>query len=97
MRATKGTAKTFIENGISCTVIYKISEPLKPNIVDYLTEKKFMLVINTPSPETVTPQAASDGYLIRRKAVEFGIPIVTNLELAARLVEAIIRNPALGY
>ena len=95
--ATKGTAKTFIEKGIPCTAIYKISEPHKPNIFDYLTKKKFKLVINTPSPETVTPQAASDGYLIRRKAVEFGIPIVTNLELADRLVEAIIRNPTLGY
>ncbi len=44
-------------------------------------------MINTPNLESDDPQVLSDGYRIRRKTVEFGVPLVTNLELAAALIE----------
>jgi carbamoyl-phosphate synthase large subunit len=51
--------------------------------------RKLKLIINTPSPEKIELQAITDGYLIRRKAVECDIPIITNIELADRLADAL--------
>jgi uncharacterized membrane protein YbaN (DUF454 family) len=75
----------------SCEKIYKISEGKKPNVLDLLVERKINFVFNTPNPSRIITQALTDGYLIRRKAVEFGIPIITNLELVDSLANA-LRN-----
>jgi carbamoyl-phosphate synthase large subunit len=80
--ATKHTAEALRSNGLHCETIYKISEGKKPNVLDYLENRKIKLVINTPSPDNISTQVVSDGFLIRRRAVEFGIPIITNLKLA---------------
>ena len=68
------------KNGIYCENIYKISEGKNPNVLDFLMNRKLKFVINTTSPDKIEAQTITDGYLIRRKAVEFGIPIITNLE-----------------
>lgn len=47
------------------------------------------LVINTPSPSNPDSQVVSDGFLVRRKSVEFGVSIITNLELADTIAEAL--------
>ncbi|NLE06706.1 MAG: hypothetical protein GX638_18140, partial [Crenarchaeota archaeon] len=44
---------------------------------------------NIPHPNRIVTQAITDGYLIRRKAVEFGVPVFTNLELVDSLVNAL--------
>ena len=91
--ATRHTAEDFWANGIDCTVLYKVREKKKPNIMDYLTNREIKLVINIPSHEgeAESRQITEDEYLIRRKAAEFGIPVVTNLELARALVKSLIR------
>jgi carbamoyl-phosphate synthase large subunit len=76
-------------NGIPCEKIYKISEGKKPNVLDFLTERKINFVFNTTHPNRIVTQAITDGYLIRRKAVEFGVPVITNLELIDSLVNAL--------
>jgi carbamoyl-phosphate synthase large subunit len=87
--ATDHTAEALIENGIACEKIYKISEGKKPNVLDYLAERKINFVFNTTHPNRIVTQAITDGYLIRRKAVEFGVPVITNLELVDSLVNAL--------
>jgi carbamoyl-phosphate synthase large subunit len=89
--ATKHTAKALKKKGVHCESIFKISEGKNPNVLDFLLEQKLNFVINTPHPNKIDLQAITDGYLIRRKAVEFGIPIITNLELADNLANA-LRN-----
>lgn len=89
--ATEHTANTLKENKINCEILHKISEKKTPNIKDYLTDKKIKFVINIPSVNNgeISKQIFDDEYLIRRTAVEFGISIITNLELARTFVNAI--------
>ena len=91
--ATQHTAEEFSSNGIPCSILYKVSEKKMPNILDYIQSREIRLVINIPSHEgdPATQGILRDEYLIRRKASEFGIPIVTNLELARTLAEALVR------
>ena len=85
--ATRNTCEAIKTSGIPCREVKKVSEGGSPNILDLIEEKKIQLVINTPNLECVDNATLSDGYMIRRKAVEFGIPLITNLELAGKLVE----------
>ncbi len=90
--ATRHTAEELSQKGIESTILYKVRERRKPNILDYLTSKEIKLVINIPSHEREAESRLilRDEYVIRRKAAEFGIPVVTNLELARALVRALI-------
>jgi len=90
--ATRHTAEELAGKGIDSTILYKVRERRQPNILDYLTSKEIKLVINIPSHETDAESRLilRDEYVIRRKAAEFGIPVVTNLELARALVRALI-------
>ena len=87
--ATEHTADKLTENGIPCQKVYKISEGKKPNVLDFLVERKLSFVFSTPHPNRIVSQAITDGYLIRRKAVEFGVPVITNLELVDSLATAL--------
>ena len=69
--------------------VYKISEGGSPNVLELLERQEIKLVINTPSPGNPDSQAVSDGFLIRRKSVEFGVSMITNLELADALAKAL--------
>jgi len=91
--ATEHTGEALKKNGVKCDILYKISEEKKPNILDYMINKKISMVINIPTMGvTATKQAVDDGYLIRRKTVEFGVPVITNLELAEAFAEAMEKN-----
>jgi len=84
--ATEHTAEYLKKKGgLQVKILNKISEPeRKPNILDYLVEGKLELIINIPST-TVLEKFASmleDEYLIRRKAVELGVPVLTTYEAA---------------
>ena len=90
--ATEHTADVFRKAGLnSITVLHKVKESgKKPNILDYLTNRKVNLVINIPSGNSEKKDEIwEDEYIIRRLAVEFNIPVVTTLELASALVRAI--------
>jgi carbamoyl-phosphate synthase large subunit len=85
--ATEGTARAIRASGVSCGEVYKIGDGKEPSVLDVIEDGSVGLIINTPSPGN--PQAVSDGYLMRRKAVEYGIPMITNLELANTLANVI--------
>ena len=91
--ATEHTAEVLQAQGVnSVTVLFKVKEAkVNPNILDYLQERKIDLVINVPmtNKQTSYSEILTDGYVIRRQAVEFNVPVITNLELAAALVEVL--------
>jgi carbamoyl-phosphate synthase large subunit len=87
--ATKGTAEVLKDNGINVEVIQKVSEG-RPNVIDMMINQKFDLIINTPGGK----RGKTEGYLIRRTAVERNIPYITTIPGAIATVNAIkaIRN-----
>ncbi|MEM2856711.1 MAG: carbamoyl-phosphate synthase (glutamine-hydrolyzing) large subunit [Candidatus Nitrosocaldaceae archaeon] len=91
--ATEHTADFLIENGFSdIKIVYKISEPnRKPNIATLLYNKEIDLIINIPNTTTTEKYAKmlDDEYLIRRKAVELGLPVLTTLEAATSFVKTL--------
>ncbi len=85
--ATAGTHKFFEENGISSTMLYWPDEPDKhPNTLDYIREKKIDLVVNIP--KNLSKGELRNGYRIRRNAIDFNIPLITNARLASAFIYA---------
>jgi len=91
--ATEHTAETLRNAGVNnISVLHKVREVgMNPNIVDYLQKGRIDLVINIPMPNTAGKYSdvLKDEYTIRRLAIEFNIPVVTNLELASVLTKVL--------
>ena len=90
--ATKHTGDVMLSEGVNVEILYKVKEAdANPNILDYLQEHKIDLVINVPMPnkQTSYTDVLTDGYIIRRQAVEFNVPVIVNLELAYTLVKVL--------
>jgi carbamoyl-phosphate synthase large subunit len=91
--ATEHTAEFLREEGFNdVKVLYKIRETSrKPNIMDAILNREVDLVVNMPSSITLDKYAEmlKDEYIIRRKAVELGIPVVTTLEMAYALLKVV--------
>jgi carbamoyl-phosphate synthase large subunit len=85
--ATRGTAEFMKANGIEAEVLYWPLERQEPNTLTYISEGQVDLVVNIP--KNVEKEELDNDYLIRRKAVDFNVPLITNLQLAKRLVEAL--------
>jgi len=88
--ATEGTAAFLRQNGIEATRLHWPSEAASPNTLEYLAQRKIDLVINIPK-NTGEEELAND-YQIRRRAADFGIPLITNIQLAERFVEALSKK-----
>jgi len=84
---TEGTSKFLTENGFECTTVYKISSDRHPNVIDLIESKKVSMVVNTPNK--FSHEEISDGYLIRRKAVDQNVPLVVNLQIAKLLARSL--------
>ena len=80
---TDGTAEA-VEDDVKISVVNKVSQE-SPNIKDAILNGEIKLIINTPSGK----QSADDNYLIRRMAVELGIPYVTTLAGARAALNAV--------
>jgi carbamoyl-phosphate synthase large subunit len=88
--ATGGTAAFLKNNGIDAQVLRWPLEQQSPNTVEYIREGKIDLVINIP--KNFQEDELTNDYIIRRSAVDFDVPLITNLQLARRFVEAIARK-----
>ena len=88
--ATQRTHEFLESRGIPSVLLHKISEPRSPNIREYLEQKRVDLVINIPTHSSSAEQ--TDGYFIRRIATDHGIPLITNVQLAKRVEEALFRE-----
>jgi carbamoyl-phosphate synthase large subunit len=87
--ATTNTYNLLKIEGVAAKHVYKISEKKAPNILTYLEQRKFDLVINSP---TLKDRASEqDGYIIRRKAIDYNIPLINNLKIAILFVNSIYK------
>jgi carbamoyl-phosphate synthase large subunit len=84
--ATKGTAEFLSKNDIEATAVYWPLEKETPNAIDIIRQRQVDLVINIP--KNFQEVELTNDYMIRRAAVDFNIPLITNLQLARRFVEA---------
>ena len=84
--ATHGTAERLLELGIECLSVGK-DEANDTSAVSLIDQGVVDLVINIP--REYDEQGRPDGYLIRRRAVDAGIPLITDLKLATAMVEAL--------
>jgi carbamoyl-phosphate synthase large subunit len=85
--ATGGTSRYLTQSGVPNTLVHWPSEPEKePQALDLLHRKEIDLVVNIP--KDLTPRELSNGYKIRRAAIDLNIPLVTNARLAAAFISA---------
>ena len=84
--ATGGTHKTLAENGIESTHVYWPSEEGHPQALEMLHRKQIDKVVNIP--KNLTAGELSNGYKIRRAAIDLNIPLITNARLASAFINA---------
>ena len=85
--ATPGTARFLAENGIENTLVHWPSEPeAKPQALEMLHNKEIDMVVNIP--KNLTAGELTNGYKIRRAAIDLNIPLITNARLASAFINA---------
>ncbi|WP_315448514.1 carbamoyl-phosphate synthase (glutamine-hydrolyzing) large subunit [Segatella salivae] len=85
--ATGGTSKFLDENGISNTRVYWPSEAGQtPQALDLLHEHKIDMVVNIP--KNLTVHELTNGYKVRRAAIDLNVPLITNSRLASAFINA---------
>ena len=88
--ATGGTHNFFQENGIETERVFWPDENDKqPNTLDLIKNRKVEMVINIPKDHTT--REISNGYNIRRNAIDFNIPLITNARVASAFIYAICK------
>ena len=88
--ATGGTQKFLEENGVESTfVAWPDDENAELKVNDMIAEKRFDLIINIP--KNLTERELTNGYLIRRGAIDYNIPLITNARLAGAFIKAFCR------
>ena len=86
--ATAGTAKFLNENNVKATAVGWPDEDHKdiPNVMQMIADHKFDLIVNIPKNNT--KRELTNGYRIRRGAIDHNIPLFTNARLASAFIEA---------
>jgi carbamoyl-phosphate synthase large subunit len=87
--STHGTHEFLRLNGIDSIDLAWPDEDAKPNVMDYLRSKKIDLVVNIP--KDLSSHELSNDYSIRRGAVDYNIPLITNARLASAFIYAICK------
>ena len=84
--ATAGTAKFLNDNGVEATAVAWPDEEGENNVMDMIAAHQFDLIINVPKNHT--KRELTNGYKIRRDAIDHNIPLITNVRLAKAFIEA---------
>ncbi len=84
--ATGGTSRYLTENGIENTLVYWPSEEGAPQALDLLHKKEIDMVVNIP--KNLSTGELTNGYKIRRAAIDLNIPLITNARLASAFIHA---------
>jgi carbamoyl-phosphate synthase large subunit len=87
--ATGGTHHFFQENGIETEQVFWPDEDKQPNTLDLIKNRKVEMVINIPKDHTT--REISNGYRIRRSAIDFNIPLITNARVASAFIYGICK------
>ena len=88
--ATENTADFLRANGILCEKVYKISSGKEPGVLSLVEKGAVDLIINIPT--RAFERENTDGFTIRRKAIDMNIPLITNRQLAEAFVMALLEN-----
>lgn len=90
--ATGGSYNYLVENNIPATRVYWPSEETKePQAMELLHHKAIDMVVNIP--KNLTQGELDNGYKVRRAAVDFNIPLITNARLASAFITAFCTIP----
>ena len=92
--ATEQTADFLTERGVKCEKVYKISTAKHPNVSDLLAKGRLDLIINIPTHPF--QRESTDGFTIRRKAIDMNIPLITNRQLADGFITALAEQKGNG-
>lgn len=85
--ATEGTAKFLKENDVKVTKLYKVSTEKSPNIEEYVRDGKIDMAVVIPTK--YAHDEMTDGYDIRRMAVDQNVPLITNVQFAKALIQSL--------
>lgn len=85
--ATKGTAKFLKTHGVPVEILFWPLKGGNPNAAEYIRSGKIDLVINLP--KNYQEEELTNDYMIRRTAVDYKVPLITNRQIAMRLAEAL--------
>ncbi len=89
---TEGTQKYLEKNGIASICVHKISEELMPTVESLITNREVDLIINIPRRERhVSEENVSDGFKIRRLAIDHHVPLITNLQIAEIMMQSLAK------
>ena len=91
--ATEDTKRSLVKSGIEAVKLYKVHEfGMEPNIIQCLQDGRIDMVINIPLATIAEEKfkiIMQDEYQIRRTAVDYNVPVITNLQLAEAIIDAI--------
>jgi carbamoyl-phosphate synthase large subunit len=87
--ATRGTAEFLKLNDIEAQVVYWPDEKAEPNVMDLIRDKKFDMVINIP--KNLSKTELNNDYEIRRGAIDFNMPLITNARLASAFITGLCK------
>jgi len=85
---TSGTHAYLSKNGVGSYFVHKSSERNEPNIQTLIAQRKVDLIINLPTANGV--DTSTDGFVIRRMAVDHHIPLITNMQIALIMLQCLI-------
>jgi carbamoyl-phosphate synthase large subunit len=88
--ATRGTHKFLKDNSVESQLLYWPDENQSPNTLEYLKKRKIDLVINIP--KNLSKTELDNDYSIRRNAIDFNIPLITNTRLAQAFITAFCKK-----
>lgn len=89
--ATENTHHFLSRSGIPSTFLYKAADKKEPSVLTAIHNQEIDLIINIPSKH-ISGNVQSDGFKVRRLAIDCHIPLITNLQLAQILLQA-LANP----
>lgn len=83
--ATEGTHDFLVEYGVTSKCVFKVSQKIEPNIQKIIINREAGLIINLPR-DMFSSSKDNDGFFIRRLAIDYHIPLITNFQLAEILL-----------
>ena len=86
--STPGTHDYLSNQGIATRCLFKVSEELFPNVLDAISNKEVDVIINIPRRHA-SKNSLTDGYQIRRLAIDYHIPLITNMQIAMLFLQAL--------
>ncbi|MFN8771223.1 MAG: carbamoyl-phosphate synthase (glutamine-hydrolyzing) large subunit [Neisseriaceae bacterium] len=87
--STEGTHDFLVGHGIQSCCVFKVSDKIEPNIQDIVSKKEVDLIINLPC-DAFSASVDADGFAIRRLAIDYHIPLITNFQLTEMLLESLV-------